>query len=859
MTNQDPTTTITWRGKGRLVLALLASTALISVAGSTFAANWTGISTTDWLDPANWSNNTVPDSAESVSIDGPVQSVTIIGVGSDATANTVSVGPDSTGGLTILDGATLRAGGLDLGLNAGALGLLGVDGAGSLLDYGNNLYVANHGTSVVNLTGGGHMQGNGGSIGEGSNALGVVNVDGAGSLWSMDFNLTVANKGTGTLNITNGGQVTSQTGSIAYVLDSDGTVVIDGAGSSWDMTGQLDLAHAGLGVLTLSNGGEISASDISVAATVDGVGTILIGALPGDPAAAAGTINAPTIIFGSGNGGIFFNHTDTDYQVDADMMGYGLISHYGGHTTLTGNSAGFTGSASVVGGTLSVNGLFGGLVDVSGSGTLGGTGSVAELSAHGGGTIAPGGSAGSPIGALHATTAGFHAGSLFAVDVDAAGNSDALNVGDIAGIDSGSTVSVRAKPGVYGPSTQYTLITAGTMLDGTFDSVTSDLAFLTPTLSYDPTHAYLTLTLNGVSLVDVATTPNQIAAATGVSNLGSGNPIYDGLIGLTVPEANAAFDALSGEVHAAYKGVLFDDSRLLRGIVLARASADLRGPAAAEEAANGGGLGLWSTGYGALTTIQDDGNAASSAESTGGFVLGADGKISGWNVGLLANLGLSAMGDPARDSTAASADFGGGVYASTGFAGTGLSFGFTYVRHAINTTRHAAFPGFDDTLRADYAAGTGQAFAELSHKLQLRAVTLEPFANLTYLSHTTESFRESGGSAALSGVADTQEAALTTLGLRASTIFIAGALPVTASGGLSWRHTFGSAPAATNNFAGGTPFTVLGVAANAEAALVDAGLRAGLGLTSTLSLSYSGELGARQQSHAVKIGLAGSF
>src|SRR5262249_38714796 len=105
---------------------------------------------------------------------------------------------------------------------------------------------------------------------------------------------------------------------------------------------------------------------------------------------------------------------------------------------------------------------------------------------------------------------------------------------------------------------------------GTFGGVTSNFIFLTPSLSYDTNHVYLTLTQNGNSFASVAETRNQRAAATGAGSLQAGDPVYDQILGLSAASAPAAFDSLSGEVHAATGGQLLRDAHFVSDAVIER-------------------------------------------------------------------------------------------------------------------------------------------------------------------------------------------------------------------------------------------------------------------------------------------------
>jgi len=122
-------------------------------------------------------------------------------------------------------------------------------------------------------------------------------------------------------------------------------------------------------------------------------------------------------------------------------------------------------------------------------------------------------------------------------------------------------VQALAQPGTYGPSTTYTILTANGGRTGTYNSVTSNFAFLTPSLTYDANNVFLTLALlqnNNTSsggFLMSAFTPNQKAVATALnqsvaSATGDYLTVINGLASLTAFQGPAALTALSGEQYA---------------------------------------------------------------------------------------------------------------------------------------------------------------------------------------------------------------------------------------------------------------------------------------------------------------------
>src|SRR5690606_14743760 len=143
---------------------------------------------------------------------------------------------------------------------------------------------------------------------------------------------------------------------------------------------------------------------------------------------------------------------------------------------------------------------------------------------------------------------GFERGSVYRVEANAAGQADRIAASGRAALN-GGTVQVLAESGSYKPSTAYRILTAAGGVSGRFDTVTSNHAFLTPSLGYAANTVTLTLTRKKdpepLAFHSVAVTPNQYRTADAVEALGTGNRVYDTVLGTSVTGARQAFDALS--------------------------------------------------------------------------------------------------------------------------------------------------------------------------------------------------------------------------------------------------------------------------------------------------------------------------
>jgi outer membrane autotransporter protein len=650
---------------------------------------------------------------------------------------------------------------------------------------------------------------------------------------------------------------------VAVIVDgSAGDIVTTGMqfiGTGWTLTGDpivLDGAN-GRTAIRVGDGAVAGAGDTALIGSVltgdtrlvkDDLGTLI---LTGANTYSGGTTIAHgTLQLGNGgtagsitgdienNGALVFNRSDA-LNLGGVISGAGVILQTGaGTTTLSGGSAGFSGSTTIEEGALSLNGALGGEITVKG-GRLQGIGSVDTVAAEAGGTVAPGNS----IGTLTATgNVGFAAGSFYEVEVDAAGHSDLLDVaGDVT--IGGGTVRVLAEAGNYAPYTLYTIVSADGGVVGGFAGATSNLAFLAPNLRYDARNVYLLLVRNDVDFSAVGATPNQAAAGGGVEPLSGTNPLYIAAVMLTPDEARAAFDDLSGEIHASARTALMEDSRFVREAALDRARSAF--------AADGTRFAVWGQGFGSWGRTSSDGNAARLSRSTGGFLVGAEASFDeAFRAGITGGYSTSNFKVPARSSSGDSDNYHIGVYAGAAMGALGLRLGVAYSWHSLETSRSVAFRGFGDTLSADYDAHTAQVFGELAYRFDLDGATVEPFAGVAYVDLRTAAFTEQGGAAALTAARQGNDATFSTLGLRAS-IRLGEALSL--QGTLGWRHTFGGVDqTAALAFVGAAPFTVAGVPLAKDAAVIEAGLEAAASPSITLGVRYSGQIASGTRDHGVK-------
>ncbi|XJN85613.1 autotransporter domain-containing protein [Mesorhizobium terrae] len=864
---------------------------------------------------------------------GGVGFATVSGAGSMwFNEDNLTIGQNGEGHLTVADsGQVLTNNSSTIGRQLGSLGQVTVTGAGSSWLTDNELLVGSQGTGRLSLENGGVAVSLTAVVGAQSTSTGFVRVDGSGSAWAVTEGIGLGFAGAGELEITNGGKVTADylfsgsenrasgrifvsgagslletahgiglgyggagsltvadgavvrsTGEetiIGVAVGSGGAAIVTGAGSLWQNSALL-VGNFGNGTVTVTDGGRIAlASVLDIAVKPGSSGVLNIGADKGETAMAPGFVDAALgIEFGDGTGEINFNHTASNYLFSQSIVGNGLINVLAGRTVLTSDASLFTGETVVLGGALSVDSKLGGTLLVGTAGRLEGGGQVGSVTVAG--TVAPGNS----IGTLNvAGNIAFDPGSTYAVETNAAGQSDRIAVTGTATL-AGGTVSIS---GPLQLGHRYTILTAGGGVAGTFAglSAATSSPFLAPALAYDPNSAYLDVVRSGLAFASVGQTPNQIATASALDGMSLDNPLIGAVASLSIDQARSAFDGLSGEVHASTVTALIEDSRLIRAAMNDRLRSAFETVGAAplplmgyDEAAGGNAAleatasiasaspatasaaeryGVWGSAFGSWGWTDSDGNAAKLSRSTGGFVTGIDGLVTDdWRLGFLAGYSHSSFKVDDRRSSASSDNYHLGAYGGTQWGALSLRSGLAYTWSDIDSGRSVSFPGFTDALSSSYRTGTTQIFGELGYGMKAGNLAFEPFANLAYVNVHTNAFSEKGGAAALTVRSSSNAITFTTFGLRASTDFDLGAVKATARGMIGWRHGFGDVtPNVTQAFAGSNAFTIAGAPIARESAALEAGFDVALTPTTTLGISYQGQLAANARDHGVRADL----
>ncbi len=324
---------------------------------------------------------------------------------------------------------------------------------------------------------------------------------------------------------------------------------------------------------------------------------------------------------------------------------------------------------------------------------------------------------------------------------------------------------------------------------------------------------------------------NQCSTGDSAFRLAEGHPLYDQILNMSEAQANAALNALSGELHASARAQLATQSDGIRLAALERL----------QSTSQQAGTGLWFDMLYSDAELNGSSGIATLDSQSRGLLLGADGYLqNGWRLGVLGGYQDSDMDLSARMSSAEVDSLYLGVYASRHWDNNWhLSLGSTFGQHQLQTQRHAV----GQTLKADYDASSWQAFAETGYRFESDTGWVQPFVGLSWLNQRNDAFKESGGSAALAVERTESNTGFANVGVRGGAELGADPLPVRVQGSISWRHAVEDIDTVSEHrFLGGdSRFTIKGAPIAENTVVLDAGLVVPVSKNTDISFGYRGE------------------
>ncbi|MCP1403013.1 autotransporter outer membrane beta-barrel domain-containing protein [Achromobacter insolitus] len=369
---------------------------------------------------------------------GGVGSLTVSGRdGVGAPSTWTSLGPvyigaesGSNGEVRILAGGWADSALASIGVNNGSIGSVVVSGPGSSwnLATSNGFMIGEGGNGTLQIDNGGAVHSGQALIGRGPGSQGSVTVLGPTSVWDPFNNIYVGFEGLGELRVLEGATVrtvgSSAPGAAASIYIGNqaggvGTVSVSSTTSNISTlraSDRIEIGSAGTGTLNIAKGGlAVADSDTWVTVSSTATGTLN---LVGD-ASGRGVLETGSVIKGAGNatftldGGVlrarrdkanflngFLTQAIGSEGASFDTNGYevGVMTAFSGTSsfnklgagrlTLSGDSSAFTGTTDIHAGTLQIDGVLGGPVNVLAGAWMTGTGRVGATVNRG--TVAPG-------------------------------------------------------------------------------------------------------------------------------------------------------------------------------------------------------------------------------------------------------------------------------------------------------------------------------------------------------------------------------------------------------------------------------------------------------------------------------------
>jgi outer membrane autotransporter protein len=621
---------------------------------------------------------------------------------------------------------------------------------------------------------------------------------------------------------------------------------------------------SGSGSLTIQGGGTVT---LTGANSYSGGTSVLAGALVGNTTSLQGNI--------LNNGSVTFNQTGTGSYA-GNMSGSGSMTLQGGGTlVMTGNNT-YGGATTVDASTLVVNGSLASTVTVSNGGVLAGNGSIGAFVSTGG-ILAPGNS----IGTLNINGNFTQNGGTYVVEVNPQGQSDKVNVNGTATIN-GAAVQVLAQPGNYATSTTYTILSATGGVSGTYTGVTSNYAFLTPSLSYDTNNVFLTLALQGNAFSGFGgNTVNQRAVGYALDQSyanasGDFATVIGALANLNTQQGPWALNQISGQPYADFGSFNVANNALFMNalgqqMALARggsgngqrqALAQACDVAACDAASP---FSVWGSVLGGVGSVQGDGNSSTFTYNVGGTAAGIDYRL---NPSFLVGLGVGyTNGTQWVDSfqgkgwsnTLSVAAYGsftqGGLYVDA-------LAGYAYSNNQMQ--RQISIPGLQQRM-ASGSTGANQFLGQIEagYKLGVYApaqATVTPFARFQISSINQAAFSEWGAdSLSLNVAQQTTTSARTVLGADlAGAVALGDSRTLDLGLRLGWMHEYANtARPATAAFAGAptSNFTVYGATPQRDAAVIGFQASTNVADSTQIYLRYDGDVGSGTDNHAFNLGM----
>lgn len=578
------------------------------------------------------------------------------------------------------------SGGAGLGTSGGGGGFSGPGGAGGVFGGG--------GGASSSSPGGTHIGGNGGfGAGGGGGNVGGIDIYGLGG------------SGGSVTNAQAGGGGGSGFGGGVFVQKGGALIIQDGVSFSSNSTAAGTGGIATTGV----NGGDGSSLGQDIFIQSGGSVTFQIN----------NTLAMSTPIEGAG--------------LLSEMTGSGLIKSGTGAISLIGENTYF-GDTQIQSGIVNLNGSVIGNIIIEASGTLSGN-ATALGNIYNNGIISPGNS----IGETFTTDLYLYPTSVYNVEVNSAGGSDAITASGLAQID--GNLNITPSDTNFTQPITYTIINTETEVTGQFSSITSSTPSLM-SLVYNPSRTRAPLpsvSLTYAPLSAIGLTGNSLNTANAFVSLTGSDAatINSALLDLSFNEIQDAFSQMGPAQFSGITEVQLTDAILIRSIY----SKHLQKSYFHKENGCGQPMNIWVDGFGQW---QNQNNPFGFNDTTAGMTLGFDYTVRNWIVGGAFSTTFDTFDWVDFNGTANINSYYGGFYARWNRNDFCINFALIESYNRYKTTRTIQFGDIDRDAQSQHNGSELLAHIGFEYWASRSQFHWTPYANLDYVFMYEHAYTETG-------------------------------------------------------------------------------------------------------------------
>ena len=375
--------------------------------------------------------------------------------------------------------------------------------------------------------------------------------------------------------------------------------------------------------------------------------------------------------------------------------------------------------------------------------------------------------------------------------------------------------------------------------------------FIDGTLSTTADTMYITFSRNDTPLTTDAVTSNELAVSSALEAAGPGHDVHDSILALTTEQsARAAFNGLSGEIHATAMSATID-----QGLNAGTTSIDRLQQVLDHNSSERAGANFWLTNHGSKATYDGEGSADTSDTDYFAIFAGVDAQTgSGLQIGGSVGYAQSFVRLESRNSQADIESFSAQIYSGKRTEAFQLLGGVGITSHQIDSRRITGLAALSAQLTADYSAVSANAWTDISRNYQSQNARLQPFLRMDYIITESADFTERTHDASLQSSQDTHSNLFSTAGIRLShDLYITDEKATQITGAVGWRHTIGDVtPDQTMQYVSGSnSFQIEGRAFDRDLLAVDLGFSSHTPSGFELRVGYSGLFGETTTEHGL--------